>query len=200
MDPMKPDARGMRNSEWFHMLNQHIISMPDKWEYPWYAAWDLAFHTIALSTVDTDFAKEQLDLMLQESLPPSHRSDPSVRVEFQRRQSARSRLGHHLPVPHGTGPVRQRRHRVSQAVIRQADAEFQLVGEPQRPLLARICLRAGSSGWTTSASSTAAAPLPTGGHLEQADGTAWVSLFCQNMLEIAVELAAHDSTLRRHGT
>ena len=58
--------RATRNSEWFHMLNQHVISMPDKWEYPWYAAWDLAFHTIALTTVDTDFAKEQLDLMLQE--------------------------------------------------------------------------------------------------------------------------------------
>ena len=56
----------MRNSEWFHMVNEHIISMPDKWEYPWYAAWDLAFHTIALSAVDPDFAKEQLDLMLQE--------------------------------------------------------------------------------------------------------------------------------------
>src|SRR5271170_3527648 len=65
-DPMKPGGRFMRNSEWFHMVNQHIISMPDKWEYPWFAAWDLAFHTIALSTVDTDFAKEQLDLMLQE--------------------------------------------------------------------------------------------------------------------------------------
>ena len=65
-DPMKPGGRFMRNSEWFHMVNQHIISMPDKWEYPWYAAWDLAFHTIALSTVDVDFAKEQLDLMLQE--------------------------------------------------------------------------------------------------------------------------------------
>src|SRR5208283_2743533 len=66
VDPMKPAARLMRNSEWFHMVNQHIISMPDKWEYPWFAAWDLAFHTIALSTVDPEFAKEQLDLMLQE--------------------------------------------------------------------------------------------------------------------------------------
>ncbi len=65
-DPMKPGERNMRNSQWFHMLNQHIISMHDKWEYPWYAAWDLAFHTIVLSTVDPDFAKEQLDLMLQE--------------------------------------------------------------------------------------------------------------------------------------
>ncbi len=66
VDPMKPGGRFMRNSEWFHMVNQHVISMPDKWEYPWYAAWDLAFHTIALSTVDPEFAKEQLDLMLQE--------------------------------------------------------------------------------------------------------------------------------------
>ena len=64
--PMKPDGRSVRNSEWFHMVNDHVISMPDKWEYPWYAAWDLAFHTIALSLVDLDFAKEQLDLMLQE--------------------------------------------------------------------------------------------------------------------------------------
>src|SRR5207302_1467679 len=65
-DPMKPGGHLMRNSEWFHMVNNHIISMPDKWEYPWYAAWDLAFHAIALSTVDPEFAKQQLDLMLQE--------------------------------------------------------------------------------------------------------------------------------------
>ena len=66
VDPLQRDSRQMRNSEWFHMVNDHIISMPDKWEYPWYAAWDLAFHTIALSTMDVDFAKAQLDLMLQE--------------------------------------------------------------------------------------------------------------------------------------
>ena len=59
-------APHIRNSEWFHMVNENIISMPDKWEYPWYAAWDLAFHAIALSTVDVDFAKEQLELLLQE--------------------------------------------------------------------------------------------------------------------------------------
>jgi len=61
-DPMQPGGRFMRNNEWFHMVNNHIISIPDKWEYPWYAAWDLAFHTIALSTVDPEFAKPQLDL------------------------------------------------------------------------------------------------------------------------------------------
>jgi hypothetical protein len=63
--PMHPENRNVRNSEWFHMVNEHIISMPDKWEYPWFAAWDLAFHAIALSTVDVDFAKQQLDLLLQ---------------------------------------------------------------------------------------------------------------------------------------
>ena len=64
--PADPNARqGVANTEWFHMLNADIISMPDKWEYPWYAAWDLAFHTVALSLVDFDFAKEQLLLMLR---------------------------------------------------------------------------------------------------------------------------------------
>ena len=66
VDAMKTNQNRMRNSEWFHMVNQHVISMPDKWEYPWFAAWDLAFHSIALSAVDVDLAKEQLDLMLHE--------------------------------------------------------------------------------------------------------------------------------------
>jgi hypothetical protein len=62
---MESAGRGVRILEWFHMLNADVISMPDKWEYPWYAAWDLAFHTISLSLVDFDFAKEQLLLMLR---------------------------------------------------------------------------------------------------------------------------------------
>ena len=65
-DPMQQSARQVRNREWFHMISDHIISMPDKWEYPWFAAWDLAFHTLALSTVDIDFAKDQLDLLLHQ--------------------------------------------------------------------------------------------------------------------------------------
>jgi hypothetical protein len=66
IDPLKPGGRSIRNRDWFHMMNRQVISMPDKWEYPWYAAWDSAFHAIALAAVDIDFAKEQLDLMLQE--------------------------------------------------------------------------------------------------------------------------------------
>ena len=66
VDGTQPNGKAVRNREWYHMVNDHIISMPDKWEYPWYAAWDLAFHAIALSTVDVDFAKQQLDLLLQD--------------------------------------------------------------------------------------------------------------------------------------
>jgi hypothetical protein len=61
-----PSGRAVRNREWVHMVNDHVISMPDKWEYPWYAAWDLAFHAVALSSVDVDFAKAQLELLLRE--------------------------------------------------------------------------------------------------------------------------------------
>jgi len=66
IDPMVRVPRDTRNADWFHMVNEDVISMPDKWEYPWYAAWDLAFHTTALAMVDFDFAKSQLELMLRE--------------------------------------------------------------------------------------------------------------------------------------
>jgi hypothetical protein len=92
-----PGACGVRNAEWFHMLNGDIISMPDKWEYPWYAAWDLAFHTIALSLVDFDFAKEQLLLMLR-SLYSHPNGRSRLRVELQRREPAGPRLGDALPL------------------------------------------------------------------------------------------------------
>ena len=78
------------------MYNADIISMPDKWEYPWYAAWDLAFHVLALTLVDEDFGKQQLDLMLREALPAPERADSRLRVELRRRQSAGARLGDDL--------------------------------------------------------------------------------------------------------
>ena len=68
----------MRNQQWAHMLNDDVISMPDKWEYPWYAAWDLAFHTVPLAMVDPEFAKEQLALMLSGAVPAPVRSDPCL--------------------------------------------------------------------------------------------------------------------------
>ncbi len=73
--PLQPGSGHFRNRDWFHMINDDIISMPDKWEYPWYAAWDLAFHTVALAVVDPDFAQEQLHLMLTAGLPAPERPD-----------------------------------------------------------------------------------------------------------------------------
>ena len=127
---MKPGVRLMRNSEWFHMMNQHIISMPDKWEYPWYAAWDLAFHTLALSTVDIEFAKEQLDLMLQEYFLHPTGQIPAYEWNFSDVNPPVHAWATIFLVPHRAGPERGRRHRIPQAGVCEADVELQLVGEP----------------------------------------------------------------------
>jgi hypothetical protein len=190
-DPMKPGRRFTRNSEWFHMVNQHIISMPDKWEYPWYAAWDLAFHTIALSTVDTDFAKEQLDLMLQEFFIHPTGQIPAYEWNFSDVN----------PPVHAWATIFL--YRTDQALKGQGDLEFLKRSFAKLMLnfswwvnrkdrFGKNLFEGGFLGLDNIGVFDRSAPLPTGGHLEQADGTAWVSMFCQNMLEIALELAAHD--------
>jgi hypothetical protein len=191
-DPMKPGGRLIRNSEWFHMINKHVISMPDKWEYPWYASWDLAFHTIALSTVDADFAKEQLDLMLQEFFIHPTGQIPAYEWNFSDVN----------PPVHAWATIFL--YRTEQAVTGKGDLEF-LKRSFAKLLLnfswwvnrkdrfGKNLFEGGFLGLDNIGVFDRSAPLPTGGHLEQADGTAWVSMFCQNMLEIAVELAAHDS-------
>jgi hypothetical protein len=191
-DPMKPGKRVMRNSEWFHMVNQHVISMPDKWEYPWYAAWDLAFHTIALSTVDRDFAKEQLDLMLQEFFLHPTGQIPAYEWNFSDVN----------PPVHAWATIFL--YRTEQAATGKGDLEF-LKRSFSKLMLnfswwvnrkdryGNNLFEGGFLGLDNIGVFDRSAALPTGGHLEQADGTAWVSMFCQNMLEIAVELASHDS-------
>jgi hypothetical protein len=191
-DPMKPSARSMRNSEWFHMVNQHIISMPDKWEYPWYAAWDLAFHTIALSTVDTDFAKEQLDLMLQEFFLHPTGQIPAYEWNFSDVN----------PPVHAWATLFL--YRTEQAVKGQGDYEFLKRSFAKLMLnfswwvnrkdrFGKNLFEGGFLGLDNIGVFDRSSPLPTGGHLEQADGTAWISMFCQNMAEISVELATYDS-------
>jgi hypothetical protein len=190
-DPMKPGSRSMRNSEWFHMLNQHVISMPDKWEYPWYAAWDLAFHTIALSTVDIDFAKEQLDLMLQEFFLHPTGQIPAYEWNFSDVN----------PPVHAWASIFL--YRTEQSLKGQGDIEFlkrsfaKLVLNfswwvNRKDRFGKNLFEGGFLGLDNIGVFDRSAALPTGGHLEQADGTAWVAMFCQNMFEIAAELAAHD--------
>jgi hypothetical protein len=192
VDPMRPHSKHIRNSEWFHMLNNHVISMPDKWEYPWYAAWDLAFHTVALSIVDVDFAKEQLDLMLQESFLHPTGQIPAYEWNFSDVN----------PPVHAWATIFL--YRTEQALNGQGDLEFLKRSFAKLTLnfswwvnrkdrFGKNLFEGGFLGLDNIGVFDRSAPLPTGGHLEQADGTAWVALFCQNMLEISVELAAHDS-------
>jgi hypothetical protein len=191
VDPMRPDARKTRNSEWFHMLNEHVISMPDKWEYPWFASWDLAFHTIALSTVDVDFAKEQLDLMLQEHFLHPTGQMPAYEWNFSDVN----------PPVHAWAAIFL--YRTEQAIRGEGDIKF--LERTFRKLTLNFSwwvnrkdrfgnnlFAGGFLGLDNIGIFDRSAPLPGGGNLEQADGTAWMALFCQNMLEIGVELAAHD--------
>ena len=191
-------SKVMRNSEWFHMVNEHIISMPDKWEYPWYAAWDLAFHSIALSTVDVDFAKEQLDLMLQVSFLHPTGQIPAYEWNFSDVN----------PPVHAWATIFL--YRTEQALKGKGDLDFLKRSFPKLMLnfswwvnrkdrFGKNLFEGGFLGLDNIGVFDRSAPLPTGGHLEQADGTAWMALFCQNMLEISIELAGSRSLLRRHG-
>jgi hypothetical protein len=182
----------VRNSEWFHMANANIISMPDKWEYPWYAAWDLAFHALAISAVDLDFAKQQLDLLLQESFLHPTGQIPAYEWNFSDVN----------PPVHAWAAIFL--YRTEQALRGEGDIEFlkrcfaKLVLNfswwiNRKDRFGRNLFEGGFLGLDNIGVFDRSAPLPGGGYLEQADGTAWMALFCQNMLEIAVELASQDS-------
>jgi hypothetical protein len=189
-NPLLPNSRYSRNQEWFHMLNDDIISMPDKWEYPWYAAWDLAFHTLPISIVDPDFAKQQLELILRgRYLHPSGQI-PAYEWNFSDVN----------PPVHAWATLFL--HRNLQAA---GAADFEFLRAAFNKLLLNFTwwvnrkdrfgknvFDGGFLGLDNIGVFDRSAPLPTGGYLEQADGTSWMALFTQNMAEIAVELAAQD--------
>jgi hypothetical protein len=192
-DPMRQGAPQIRNCEWFHMMNENIISMPDKWEYPWYAAWDLAFHAIALSTVDVDFAKEQLHLLLQENFLHPTGQIPAYEWNF----------GDVNPPVQAWATIFL--YRTEQALHGEGDIDF--LKRSFRKLMLNFSwwvnrkdrfgknlFEGGFLGLDNVGVFDRSASLPGGGYLEQADGTAWMALFCQNMMEIAVELACVDAS------
>jgi len=191
-DPTQPDGRTVRNREWFHMVTHHILSMPDKWEYPWYAAWDMGFHAIALSTVDLDFAKGQLELLLQNAFLHPSGQIPAYEWNFSDVN----------PPVHAWAAIFL--YRTEQVLHGKADLDF-LERSFHKLMLnfswwvnrkdrfGQNVFEGGFLGLDNIGVFDRSAPLPGGGNLEQADGTAWVAMFCQNMLEIAVELAAHDA-------
>ncbi len=192
VDPFDaPASSPVRNRHWFHMYNDDVISMPDKWEYPWYAAWDLAFHAVALSDVDPDFAKHQLNLMLKARFQHSNGQLPAYEWNF----------GDVNPPVHAWATLFQ--YRIEQARRGTGDIDFlkRAFGKllinftwwvNRKDRLGKSVFEGGFLGLDNIGVFDRSAELPTGGHLEQADGTAWMAMFCQNMLGIAIELAAHD--------
>ena len=189
-DPFRPKRRAPRNDHWHHMRNADIISMPDKWEYPWYAAWDLAFHVLALSLADEDFAKRQLDLMLGDQyLHPSGQL-PAYEWNF----------GDVNPPVHAWSTIftyRLDKARRGQGDLEWLERSFQKLAlnftwwVNRKDRAGNNAFEGGFLGLDNIGVFDRSAPLPTGGYLEQADGTAWMALFCQNMIEIASELALH---------
>jgi hypothetical protein len=185
--PFRPSRGAPRNMQWHHMNNADVISMPDKWEYPWYAAWDLAFHVLALTLVDEEFGKQQLDLMLREDYLHPNGQIPAYEWNF----------GDVNPPVHAWATIFT--HRMLKG--RKAEDVEWLERSFHKLLLnftwwvnrkdpsGRNAFEGGFLGLDNIGVFDRSSPLPTGGHLEQADGTAWMVLFCQNMLEIAVELA-----------
>ena len=192
-NPLHSGYQKGRNSEWFHMLNEDIISMPDKWEYPWYAAWDLAFHTLPLAIVDPDFAKEQMKLMLKGTyLHPSGQM-PAYEWNFSDVN----------PPVHAFATLFLLRTEQAQRGAMDVDFLRETFNKlvlnftwwvNRKDRFGKNVFEGGFLGLDNISVFDRSAPLPTGGHLEQADGTAWMSLFSQNMLELAIALAAHDRT------
>jgi hypothetical protein len=191
-EPPPPESRKYgRNADWGHLYNADILSMPDKWEYPWYAAWDLAFHCIAIALVDPDFAKNQLLLILREWY--MHPNGQLPAYEWA--------LGDVNPPVHAW------------AVYRVYKIEKRLRGTGDRAFLQRAfhklminftwwvnrkdaegnnVFQGGFLGLDNIGVFDRSAPLPTGGFIEQSDGTSWMAMYCLNMLAIAFELAMED--------
>ena len=193
--PLHHGSRHFRNREWFHMINDDIISMPDKWEYPWYAAWDLAFHTLPISIVDPDFAKQQMEMMLRGVYLHPSGQIPAYEWNFSDVN----------PPVHSWATLFL--HRTELALRGEADIEFlksafnKLVLNftwwvNRKDRFGKNVFEGGFLGLDNIGVFDRSAPLPTGGYLEQADGTAWMALFTQNMLELAIEIVPHDPTFK----
>ncbi|MFO0900060.1 MAG: glucosidase [Pirellulales bacterium] len=191
-DPFQATRKASpRNEHWHHMYNGDVISMPDKWEYPWYAAWDLAFHVLALTLVDCDFGKQQLKLMLRERYLHPNGQMPAYEWNF----------GDVNPPVHAWAAIFTYRLEKGQTGVGDTEwlkSVFQKLllnftwWVNRKDLTGRNVFEGGFLGLDNIGVFDRSKPLPTGGCLEQADGTAWMALFSQNMLEIAAELALTD--------
>ncbi|HEY6796420.1 MAG TPA: glucosidase [Kineosporiaceae bacterium] len=185
----------LRNHDWRHLIAEDVISMPDKWEYPWFAAWDLAFHTIALALVDVSFAKQQLELLLNRWYLHPNGQLPAYEWNFSDVNPPvhawAVRFVHELEkVRTGKGDsafLESSFHKLMRNFgwwLNRKDADN------------RNIFQGGFLGLDNIGVFDRSAPLPTGGWIDQADGTAWMALYCQNMMQIALELASENPIYR----
>ena len=186
-----PERKKGRNSDWGHLYNADILSMPDKWEYPWFAAWDLAFHCIPLALVDSDFAKDQLLLLLREWYMHPNGQIPAYEWAFGDVNPpvfawAAWRVYKIEKKRQGSGDLKFLKRVFHKLMlnftwwVNRKDAE------------GRNVFQGGFLGLDNIGVFDRSAPLPGGGHLEQSDGTSWMAMYCLNMLSIALELAREE--------
>ena len=189
--PPPEERKKGRNAGWNHLFNEDVISMPDKWEYPWYAAWDLAFHCLTLALVDAEFAKEQLVLMLREWYMHPNGQIPAYEWQFADVN----------PPVHAWAALRI--YKIEGK--RTGNYDYIFLEKIFHKLLLNFTwwvnrkdpednnvFEGGFLGMDNIGVFDRSAALPTGGHLEQSDGTSWMGVFSLNMLAIALELARHD--------
>jgi len=190
--PPPPPVRKLgRNRQWTHLYNADVLSMPDKWEFPWYATWDMAFHCVALAVIDPTFAKEQLVLLLREWY--MHPNGQLPAYEWA--------LGDVNPPVHAWAAWRV--YKIEKRVHGRSDRSF--LKRVFHKLLLNFTwwinrkdpeglnvFEGGFLGMDNVGVFDRSSPLPTGGHIEQSDGTAWMGMYCLNMLAIALELARED--------
>jgi hypothetical protein len=182
----------VRNKDWFHMYNADVISMPDKWEYPWYAVWDLAFHTVTLSLVDVDFAKQQLLLFLGHHYLHPNGQMPAYEWNF----SDVNPPVHPWAVWTVYTYEKQSRGRGDVAFLKFCFAKLSLNFTwwvNRKDVKGNNVFSGGFLGLDNIGVFDRSSTLPTGGYLEQSDGTAWMAFYASVMLQIAVELAMEDN-------
>lgn len=190
--PPPPERKGGRNREWAHLNNSDILSMPDKWEYPWYAAWDLAFHCLPLALVDPEFAKSQLVLLTREWYMHPNGQLPAYEWAF----------GDVNPPVHAwaTWQIFQmdRKQRGDEGDLAFLERVFHKLmlnftwWVNRKDAQGRNIFQGGFLGLDNIGVFDRSAPLPTGGFINQADGTSWMAMYSLNLMRIALELARHN--------
>ena len=197
--PPPPERKAGRNSKWRHLYNERVMSMPDKWEYPWYAAWDLAFHCLPLALVDPHFAKGQIDIILREWYQHPNGQIPAYEWNFSDVN------------PPVIGWAAWRVYKIEQKQTGKGDRGFLetvfhklLIGFTwwvnRKDSEGKNIFEGGFLGLDNIGVFDRSARLPHGGHLEQSDGTSWMGMFCLNMMRMALELARENSVYENIAT